>query len=45
MTKWTTTNIPDYPKLVPSSDRSHDVELQRRLSTVSEEPTGVVYPT
>jgi NAD(P)-dependent dehydrogenase (short-subunit alcohol dehydrogenase family) len=34
-----------YPKLVPSSDQSHDVELQRRLWTVSEELTGVVYPT
>ncbi len=33
-----------YPKLVPSSDQSHDVDLQRRLWTVSEELTGVVYP-
>jgi NAD(P)-dependent dehydrogenase (short-subunit alcohol dehydrogenase family) len=34
-----------YPKVVPSSDQSHDLELQRRLWTVSEELTGVVYPT
>jgi NAD(P)-dependent dehydrogenase (short-subunit alcohol dehydrogenase family) len=33
-----------YPKLVASSDKSHDVDLQRRLWTVSEELTGVVYP-
>jgi hypothetical protein len=34
-----------YPKVVPSSDKSHDVDLQRRLWTVSEELTGVVFPT
>ena len=34
-----------YPKLVPSSDQSHDFELQQRLWAVSEELTGVVYPT
>jgi NAD(P)-dependent dehydrogenase (short-subunit alcohol dehydrogenase family) len=34
-----------YPKVVASSDRSHDVDLQRRLWAVSEELTGVVYPT
>jgi NAD(P)-dependent dehydrogenase (short-subunit alcohol dehydrogenase family) len=34
-----------YPKVVPSSDQSHDVDLQHRLWTVSEELTGVVYPT
>ncbi|OIN81786.1 SDR family NAD(P)-dependent oxidoreductase [Mycobacterium malmoense] len=33
-----------YPKVVESSDRSHDAELQRRLWAVSEELTGVVYP-
>lgn len=33
-----------YPKLVSSSSKSHDVELQRRLWTVSEELTGVTYP-
>jgi NAD(P)-dependent dehydrogenase (short-subunit alcohol dehydrogenase family) len=33
-----------YPKVVASSDRSHDTDLQRRLWTVSEELTGVVYP-
>jgi NAD(P)-dependent dehydrogenase (short-subunit alcohol dehydrogenase family) len=33
-----------YPKIVGSSDKSHDVDLQRRLWTVSEELTGVVYP-
>jgi NAD(P)-dependent dehydrogenase (short-subunit alcohol dehydrogenase family) len=33
-----------YPKVVASSDRSHDVALQKRLWTVSEELTGVVYP-
>ncbi|HYO04562.1 MAG TPA: SDR family NAD(P)-dependent oxidoreductase [Mycobacterium sp.] len=32
-----------YPKLVPSSDQSHDVALQHRLWVVSEELTGVVY--
>jgi NAD(P)-dependent dehydrogenase (short-subunit alcohol dehydrogenase family) len=34
-----------YPKVVPSSDKSHDIELQRRLWAVSEELTGVVYPS
>ncbi|MET0473055.1 MAG: SDR family NAD(P)-dependent oxidoreductase [Mycobacterium sp.] len=34
-----------YPKVVPSSDRSHDVALQRRLWAVSEELTGVTFPT
>jgi NAD(P)-dependent dehydrogenase (short-subunit alcohol dehydrogenase family) len=33
-----------YPKVVASNDRSHDVEVQRRLWTVSEELTGVTYP-
>jgi NAD(P)-dependent dehydrogenase (short-subunit alcohol dehydrogenase family) len=33
-----------YPKVVESSKQSHDVDLQRRLWTVSEELTGVVYP-
>jgi len=33
-----------YPKLVASSARSHDVDVQRRLWAVSEELTGVVYP-
>jgi NAD(P)-dependent dehydrogenase (short-subunit alcohol dehydrogenase family) len=33
-----------YPKVVGSSAQSHDVDLQRRLWTVSEELTGVVYP-
>jgi NAD(P)-dependent dehydrogenase (short-subunit alcohol dehydrogenase family) len=33
-----------YPKLVSSSDKSHDLDVQRRLWTVSEELTGVVYP-
>jgi NAD(P)-dependent dehydrogenase (short-subunit alcohol dehydrogenase family) len=33
-----------YPKVVPSSDQSHDATLQRRLWEVSEELTGVVYP-
>jgi NAD(P)-dependent dehydrogenase (short-subunit alcohol dehydrogenase family) len=33
-----------YPKVVASSNRSHDVDLQRRLWAVSEELTGVVYP-
>ena len=33
-----------YPKVVASSAQSHDVELQRRLWTVSEELTGVEYP-
>ena len=33
-----------YPKLVGSSEKSHDVDMQRRLWTVSEELTGVTYP-
>jgi NAD(P)-dependent dehydrogenase (short-subunit alcohol dehydrogenase family) len=33
-----------YPKLVQSSDLSHDEKLQRRLWEVSEELTGVRYP-
>ncbi|BBZ26510.1 short-chain dehydrogenase [Mycolicibacterium madagascariense] len=33
-----------YPKVVASSDKSHDVALQRRLWAVSEELTSVVYP-
>ena len=36
--------IRGYPKLVGSSPQSHDIDLQRRLWTVSEELTGVVYP-
>jgi NAD(P)-dependent dehydrogenase (short-subunit alcohol dehydrogenase family) len=33
-----------YPKVVASSKKSHDGELQKRLWAVSEELTGVVYP-
>lgn len=33
-----------YPKIVASSAQSHDVELQRRLWTISEELTGVSFP-
>src|SRR6201997_1507904 len=33
-----------YPKVVASSRKSHDVEVQQRLWAVSEELTGVVYP-
>jgi len=33
-----------YPKIVGSSKKSHDVDRQRRLWTVSEELTGVTYP-
>jgi NAD(P)-dependent dehydrogenase (short-subunit alcohol dehydrogenase family) len=33
-----------HPKVVASSAKSHDVEVQRRLWAVSEELTGVVYP-
>ncbi|MGB3476586.1 MAG: SDR family NAD(P)-dependent oxidoreductase [Mycobacterium sp.] len=33
-----------YPKVVESSSKSHDVDVQQRLWTVSEELTGVVYP-
>jgi NAD(P)-dependent dehydrogenase (short-subunit alcohol dehydrogenase family) len=32
------------PKVVASSARSHDEDIQRRLWTVSEELTGVTYP-
>jgi NAD(P)-dependent dehydrogenase (short-subunit alcohol dehydrogenase family) len=34
-----------HPKVVASSSKSHDVDRQRRLWAVSEELTGVVYPT
>jgi NAD(P)-dependent dehydrogenase (short-subunit alcohol dehydrogenase family) len=33
-----------YPKVVASSRKSHDIDLQRRLWAVSEDLTGVVYP-
>ncbi|CQD10002.1 short chain dehydrogenase [Mycobacterium europaeum] len=33
-----------YPKLVGSSEKSHDVDMQRRLWAVSEKLTGVTYP-
>jgi len=33
-----------YPKVVSSSGKSHDVDVQRRLWAISEELTGVVYP-
>jgi NAD(P)-dependent dehydrogenase (short-subunit alcohol dehydrogenase family) len=33
-----------YPKVVASSDQSHDASLQRRLWEVSEKLTGLVYP-
>ncbi len=33
-----------HPKLVASSEQSHDEDIQRRLWTVSEELTGVTYP-
>jgi len=33
-----------YPKVVSSSNQSHDESLQRRLWEVSEKLTGVVYP-
>jgi NAD(P)-dependent dehydrogenase (short-subunit alcohol dehydrogenase family) len=33
-----------YPKVVASSKKSHDEDVQRRLWAVSEELTGVVYP-
>jgi NAD(P)-dependent dehydrogenase (short-subunit alcohol dehydrogenase family) len=33
-----------YPELVASSARSHDVDVARRLWSVSEELTGVTYP-
>jgi NAD(P)-dependent dehydrogenase (short-subunit alcohol dehydrogenase family) len=37
-------HVRGYPKVVTSSRRSHDVEARKRLWTVSEELTGVVYP-
>jgi hypothetical protein len=33
-----------YPALAPSSPRTHDAELQRRLWAESERLTGVTYP-
>jgi hypothetical protein len=33
-----------HPEAVSSSRRSHDVAVQRRLWTVSEQLTGVVFP-
>ena len=33
-----------YPKIVASSEASHDVDAQKRLWAVSEQLTGVVYP-
>jgi NAD(P)-dependent dehydrogenase (short-subunit alcohol dehydrogenase family) len=33
-----------YPKIVGSSKKSHDTDLQRRLWAVSEELTGVAFP-
>jgi hypothetical protein len=33
-----------YPKVVASSSRSHDVEVQKRRWAISEELTGVTYP-
>jgi NAD(P)-dependent dehydrogenase (short-subunit alcohol dehydrogenase family) len=33
-----------HPKVVASSSKSHDVDRQRRLWSVSEELTGVMYP-
>ncbi|GLE50946.1 SDR family NAD(P)-dependent oxidoreductase [Mycobacterium montefiorense] len=33
-----------HPKIVSSSEKSHDLEVQHRLWAVSEELTGVVYP-
>lgn len=33
-----------HPKLVTSNERSYDIELQRRLWTMSEELTGVTFP-
>jgi NAD(P)-dependent dehydrogenase (short-subunit alcohol dehydrogenase family) len=33
-----------YPKVVASNNRSHDVDVQRRLWAVSEELTGVTFP-
>ena len=36
--------IQGHPKVVASSEKSHDTERQRRLWAVSEELTGVIYP-
>ncbi|KUI27465.1 SDR family NAD(P)-dependent oxidoreductase [Mycobacterium sp. GA-2829] len=36
--------IRGYPKLIESSAKSHDVAVARRLWTVSEQLTGVVFP-
>ncbi|MGH3966540.1 MAG: short-chain dehydrogenase, partial [Mycobacterium sp.] len=36
--------IRGYPKIVSSSKKSHDADLQRRLWAVSEELTGVTFP-
>jgi NAD(P)-dependent dehydrogenase (short-subunit alcohol dehydrogenase family) len=36
--------IRGHPKLVSSSEDSHDVEVQRRLWRVSQELTGVIFP-
>ena len=33
-----------YPKVLASSDRSDDVDVQKRLWTVSEELTGAAFP-
>jgi hypothetical protein len=33
-----------HPVVVPSSDRSHDPENQRRLWKASEDLTGVTFP-
>ena len=33
-----------FPKVVSSSDRSHDVAAQQRLWSVSQEKTGVIFP-
>jgi NAD(P)-dependent dehydrogenase (short-subunit alcohol dehydrogenase family) len=33
-----------YPRVVASNRRSHDVDVQKRLWTLSEQLTGVVYP-
>lgn len=33
-----------YPKVVPSSEQSYDLDIQRRLWAVSEKLTGVTFP-
>lgn len=38
------TEMRGYPKVVKSNAKSHDRDVQRRLWTVSEELTGVIYP-